>query len=124
MSHDVRLAQLSLTKRLPGFAASASTFGGAIVSFTVTPKLPVDLVWCASVAVQVTVVRPSGKTAPDGWSQLTIGLGSTRSPAVTLKLTAAPAALVASTGLGEGRFSEGAVVSTTVTANEAAALLL
>ena len=57
---------------------------GAVVSVTVTLKLHEDEFPVLSVAVQLTGVVPNGKKLPEAGAQLTVGLGSTRSVAVTL----------------------------------------
>src|SRR4029077_18988353 len=51
---------------------------------TITRTLNVSWLWLplASLALQRTVVVPSGNWAPDGGAQLTVGLGSTLSVAV------------------------------------------
>ena len=70
----------------------------------------------ASVAVQFTVVVPTGKTLPDAGVQTGGTAPSTRSVAVAVKLTGAPEADRASTpGMSAGRVSAGAVVSSTIT---------
>src|SRR5262249_7829338 len=51
---------------------------------TRTWKLPWLWLPLESVAVQLTVVEPSGNWAPDGGTQLTVGCGSTLSVAVAL----------------------------------------
>ena len=43
---------------------------GGVVSCTVTVNEPVAVLWWASVAVQVTVVVPTGKTDPEAGLQL------------------------------------------------------
>ena len=53
-------------------AGTVST--GAVVSSTVTVKLPWLLLPEKSVTVQVTVVVPSAKRLPDGGEQLTCGV--------------------------------------------------
>ena len=70
---------------------------------------------CASVAVQVTVVAPKGNVLPEAGLQLTATLPSTMSTALAVKVTTAPAALVASTVILAGTMSIGGVVSRTVT---------
>ena len=44
---------------------------GASVSFTVTVKVELAVLPAASVAVQVTVVVPTGKTLPEAGTQMT-----------------------------------------------------
>jgi hypothetical protein len=65
--------------------------------------------------VQFTVVVPAGNVVPDAGVQLTVGVVSTRSIAVAVKLTTAPLALVAFTVMFAGTVSWGGVVSPTVT---------
>ena len=67
----------------------------------------------ASVAVQVTVVVPTGNTEPDAGSHATTGPGSTSSTAVgSTHVTTAPAASSASTEMPDGTpESTGGVVS-------------
>ena len=66
-----------------------------------------------SVAVQVTVVVPSGNVEPEGWSQLIVGTAPLSSVAVTVYETEAPAVLLASAVTGPGTVSVGGVVSGT-----------
>ena len=87
---------------------------GAVVSLTVIVKLAMRSLPWASMAVQVTVVTPSGKMAPEAVEQTTVGAGSALSVAVAAKVTTAPAALVASTVMSAGRLRTGGVVSFTV----------
>ena len=59
-------------------AATVVTFAGQVieggcVSLTVTVKLQEAVLFEVSVAVQVTVVVPFGKVAPDCGTQLTVG---------------------------------------------------
>jgi hypothetical protein len=82
---------------LPG-----SDSAGGVVSTTVTLKLPV-VVPVVAVAVQFTVVVPSGKIEPDAGAQEMVAL----SVAVTTYVTAAPAALVASAVMSGGSVSTG-----------------
>jgi hypothetical protein len=71
----------------------------------------------ASVAVQLTVVTPTGKVSFECWLHTTVT--GNRSVAVgSPNATTAPALDVASTGAGaDGRLRTGGVVSTTVTVN-------
>src|SRR5215471_18423047 len=80
---------------------SEGTFAnaGGVVSPTVTVKLVLDWLLAASLAVQLTVVEPSGNVLPEAGEQFTVGLGSTLSVAVTLNETGAPNGPVASTPL-------------------------
>src|SRR3990172_7037879 len=88
---------------------------GSVVSTTVTLVVAVALFPEASVAVKVTVVVPSGKTA--GALLTTVGAASQISVAVGKgTVTGVPSRLVCSTRMGAGTFEiTGAVVSTTVT---------
>jgi hypothetical protein len=49
---------------------------GAPLSCTVTLKVHVELFPLSSLAVQVTVVFPTGKVLPDGGAQTTAGVAS------------------------------------------------
>jgi len=88
---------------------------GAVVSRTVTVKRPFETLCDASSAVQVTVVEPIGKVSPESWLHATLGLGSTLSIAVTLKVAEAPLELVASFVMSGGKLKVGAAMSTSVT---------
>src|SRR5439155_4052702 len=87
---------------------------GAVVSCTVTVKLPVPVLPCPSRAEQVTVLVPSGNVPPDGVLQLTATAPSTRSVAVAVYVTDAPFGPVAS-ATPSVSVSVGGVVSRTVT---------
>jgi hypothetical protein len=97
-----------------------------VVSTTVTVKLLVPLLPCASVAAQLTLVAPSANVAPDAGRQAVLTVASRLSIADAVKLTTAPAALVASALIGLGTVTTGAVLSTnvTVTVNVPLAVLL
>ena len=91
---------------------------GASVSCTVTEKLHVPVFVAASVAVQVTVVTPTGKVEPDAGTHATVAPGQL-SDADDANVTTAehwPAAF--GTVTGAGQFATGACVSVTVTVNE------
>jgi hypothetical protein len=62
---------------------------GAWQSLTVTVNMQVEALPAASVAVQVTVVVPTGKNVPDGGEQTTVTPGQL-SVAVAVKVTMAP----------------------------------
>jgi hypothetical protein len=97
---------------------------GGVVSTTVTSKDCVALVFGGfawSLAVQETFVVPSGNVLPEAGLQLTLGLGSTLSVAVTANVTTAPAELVASAVRFARPDSTGAALSETVIVNEAVA---
>ncbi len=64
--------------------SAGSARAGAVVSCTVTVNDPDELLPAASVAVQVTVVVPSGNVLPDAGEQTTTGDGSLSSVAVTV----------------------------------------
>ena len=70
------------------------------MSTTVTVKDALPVLPATSVAVQVTVVVPRANVLPEAGAQIGVGAGSTSSVAVALKLTTAPAALVASAVIG------------------------
>jgi hypothetical protein len=87
---------------------------GGVVSWTVTENDPEPVLLCASVAVQLTVVVPTGNVLPDGGAHETLGLGSTVSEAETEKVTTAPEGAVAGTVMLPGTLTVGGVVSCTV----------
>jgi len=62
------------------FAGTVIT--GGVVLCTVTVKDACEVLLCASVAVQVTVVAPMGNVDPDAGMQFTATLPSTASVAV------------------------------------------
>jgi len=84
---------------------------------------PVALLPWASVAVQVTVVGPTGNVEPDGGLHVTGRGPSTRSIAFAANVTTAPLGPVASAVTLAGTVSAGGVVSTTVTVKLALAVL-
>src|SRR4051794_6876127 len=88
---------------------------GAMVSCTVTVKLPGAALPCASVAEQFTLVWPSGNVLPDAGLQSGVMLPSTVSVAVAVKETGAPFGPAASTLMSAGSVSTGDLVSRTVT---------
>ena len=96
---------------------------GAVVSFTVTVNDPVALLPRVSDAEHNTVVVPSGNVEPEAGVQITVREPSTKSVAEATKLTIAPDALEASTVILDGSVSLGAVMSLTVTVNEAVPVL-
>jgi hypothetical protein len=57
---------------------------GGVVGCTVTVKEACEVLLCASVAAQVTVVAPMGNVEPDAGVQLTGSDPSTRSVAVAV----------------------------------------
>lgn len=80
---------------------------------------------CASVALQLTVVVPSGNVAPLVWSQETMSVAmSTMSNEEVAKVAGAPDGPVASKVRLFGTVTVGAVVSRTVTVNVTDAWLL
>jgi hypothetical protein len=85
LAASVALTVYETTAPLGLVASTARSVGsdstGAVVSTTITTKLAVPVLPAASVAVQVTMVLPSGNVAPEGVSQLTTGAGSTLSVA-------------------------------------------
>jgi hypothetical protein len=93
-------------------AGSVST--GAVVSVTVTMKLPDPVLPLVSVAEQVTVVLPTGNDEPLAGAHSGVIAPSTRSDALAANVTTVPAP-VASIVMSAGTLTTGAVVSTTVT---------
>jgi hypothetical protein len=96
---------------------------GAVVSLTVTVNEPLAVLPLVSETEQLTVVVPSGNVEPEAGVQLTVREPSTRSVAVAVNDTTLPAALVASTVMFGGSVNVGAVVSLTVTVNDAVPVL-
>jgi len=117
LAEKVTAAPLGLvasTVMSPGTA----TFGGVVsTSTTVTVKDAVPVFPCASVALQMTVVVPTGKVLPDLGLQLGVSGPSTLSVALAVYDTGRPLALVALTVMSAGTATTGGVVSviTTVT---------
>src|SRR5439155_246778 len=95
--------------------ASGHVTLGLCVSRTVTVNEQVLVLCAASKAVQVTVVLPRAKVLPLAGKQVTLSVPSTMSLAVAVKVTVAPAGLVASVVIGAGQLTVGIVVSRTFT---------
>src|SRR5437868_2609461 len=91
-------------------AGSDST--GGVVSRTVTVNDAEAVALRLSVALQPTVVVPSGKTAPEPGVHVTGRLPSCASVALAANVTAAPAGPVASTVIGAGTVTTGGVLFT------------
>src|SRR6266516_702418 len=72
----------------------------ASITVMVSVVCTVEGVSSGSVAVQVTVVVPTGKVSPDAWSQVTATEPSSSEAVGIVNVTAAPAADVACTGAG------------------------
>src|ERR1044071_1930619 len=87
---------------------------GGVVSTTVMMKLPCAVLWRLLVAEQFTGVAPRAKSEPEAGTQATTTLVSRASVAVALKLTIAPAGLVASAVMSAGRCMTGGVASGSV----------
>ena len=117
----VYAAPVALVASTFAFAGTVTT--GPVVSVTVTVNEADPLLPCASLASQVTVVPPSGNVDPLAGVQATATLPSMVSVADALKVYAAPVAPVASTVAFAGTVTIGAVVSVTITVNEADPLL-
>src|SRR5947207_3222269 len=94
---------------------------GAVVSLTVTLKLPFPVLPRLSLAEQFTVVAPRGNVLPEAGEQSIATAPSTRSDALAEYVATAPAADVASFVMSAWRISAGGVVSTTLTWNVFAA---
>jgi hypothetical protein len=114
----VNAAPVAPVASTDAFAGTVTT--GPVVSATVTVKEVPPLLPFVSVAVQVTVVGPSGNVDPLAGVQVTATLPFTRSFAVAVKVKPAPVALVASTVAFAGTVTTGPIVSATVTVNDAA----
>lgn len=97
---------------------------GAVVSWTVTMKLPFVVLLCKSVAEQLTVVIPMANIVPDAGAQIAATDPSTISDEVAENVAIAPRAPVASRLMFAGRVRTGAVVSVTVIVKLSLAVLL
>jgi hypothetical protein len=92
---NVNAAPAALVASMIASAGTVTT--GRTESVTVTVNEAVPVLWCASVAVQVTVVAPIGNTLPLTGVQLVAIGPSTLSVAVALNVNTAPSGPVAST---------------------------
>jgi hypothetical protein len=123
MSVAVRAGQVTTAPVGPaaGFVMSAGTAprDGAVVSRTVTVKLAEPVFEWRSVAVHVTVVVAMAKVLPEAGEHVGLSGPSTMSLAEAANGTLAPEAPVASVVILAGGVTVGAVVSTTVTVNDA-----
>jgi hypothetical protein len=96
---------------------AGQVIAGGCASFTVTVNVQVAVLPAASVAVDVTVVVPTGKKLPDAGTLTTVTPGQL-SLAVTLKLTTAPHWFgLFETVILAGQVIAGGCVSFTVTVN-------
>src|ERR1700730_13867612 len=77
-------------------------------------KLAVPVLPCASVALHVTVVCPTGKVAPDAGEQVGVIAPSRLSVAVAEKVTTLPVLTVVVWLMSAGAWTTGGVVSTRV----------
>ncbi len=111
-----RVAPLMLSAiRVTGLLGKLVKTGG-VVSWTITLKLPLADKPPESVTEQFTAVVPSRKVLPLAGTQATeaVRSPSSRSPAVTVKFTTAPALLVASAVMSSGRTRKGGVFSSSL----------
>ncbi len=123
---------VNVTEAPEAEVASAVMFAGTllitgpVVSTTVILKVAVLLFPCVSVAVHVIVCGPMENVAPEVASQLEVATASSGSVNETVKVTAAPAELVASAVMSAGTPMTGGVEShgPTVTLNGAVEALL
>src|ERR1051325_740591 len=111
---------VKLTRPPLAFSASPVTLDGtlitSLVKSTFTSNEPPPTFSELSVAVQVTVVLPTGKSEPEAGKQLGVIAPSMSSSAVTSYFTNAPRPSVASTEKERGTFTIGLPPSNTVTA--------
>lgn len=111
----------NVTAAPPELVASAFLFAGTLktgasVSTTTTENEPLVELPAASRAEHATAVVPNAKVLPEAGTHVVVREPLTRSNAVAVKLTTAPAALVASwVAPLEGSDNTGPVVSPTVT---------
>jgi hypothetical protein len=113
VTEKVTTAPLPLVAGTAMFAGSVRT--GAVVSATLTVKLPEAVLLAASVAEQFTVVVPRANVAPEAGRQTTGTVPPIASSADAEKVTTAPLAPVAATVKFDGKVRAGAVESATVT---------
>ena len=111
------LPHAPLTSVAATVMAAGGVTDGASVSTTITLNDAARVLPCASLAVQLTVVAPSGNVDPLAGVQVATTLPSTASTADAVYVNAAPVGPVASTVAFAGRVMTGAVVSLTVTVN-------
>src|SRR5690242_17840144 len=123
LSRAVQASETSVECHRPSGAAQEICGGAA--SWTVTVKLALLVLPLASEAEQDTLVVPSGNTDPDDGTQVTVTEPLTRSVAVgEFQVATAPEPLLAAIVMFAGMLPmTGAVVSFTVTLNEAEAVL-
>src|SRR5882762_10417485 len=98
------------------FNSSTSTFAAKAAKRTMkgrtsTSKVAVAVLPALSLALQLTVVVPIGNRLPDAGVQVTGTSPSTVSVAEAVKVTTAPAGLVASTVIAPGTVRVGGSVS-------------
>jgi hypothetical protein len=117
----VKTAPVGPVASTVAFAGTVRT-GGA-VSLTVTVNKAEPVLPCVSIAVQVTVVVPSGNVEPLAGLQLTGRAPSTLSVADAEYVNTAPVGPVPSTVAFVGTVRTGGAVSLTVTVNEAEPVL-
>src|SRR2546425_319491 len=122
------LAGVQLTAAPVALAASTVACAGAVAiglvgAVTVTVNDAAVLLPCASVALQVTVVAPTGNVDPLAGVHVVATAPSSASVAEAVKVKTAPVALIASTVAFAGTVTTGPVVSVTVTVNDAAPML-
>src|SRR2546422_9144534 len=103
--------------------SSGTVTCGAVVSLTVIVNEDEPVFPWASVAVQSTLVVPSGNMDPDDGLQIAVTGPSTMSVAPAENETVAPPDPVASTAMSRGTVSDRGVVSTTRTVKEAMPVL-
>src|SRR5215212_511783 len=106
----VTSAPCGLVASIAGGADGSVNVGG-VLSCTVTVNEPVASFPAASVALQLTVVSPSGNVEPEAGSHVTFTEPSTSSVADASNVTSAPFGPVASSTLLPGSINSGAVVS-------------
>jgi hypothetical protein len=111
-------AEVASLAKVPGTVST-----GAVVSCTVTVKLPESVLPLVSWALQLTVVVPTGNVAPEAGVHVGVRAPSTASFAVAEKLAVAPLGPVASTVMSPGTETVGETPSVTVTLNEALPVL-
>jgi hypothetical protein len=125
VAETLKVAVAPLDDCASTFSAPGTLTTGGVVSTSVTLTVnePVLTLPCASAARHATLVFPTGNVAPDAGEQDGAMEPSTVSVAVTAKVAEPPPELCVVSEMSPGRWSCGAVVSTTCTSKEAVALL-
>ncbi|MEP6469825.1 MAG: hypothetical protein ABJC24_08655 [Chloroflexota bacterium] len=111
----VKITTAPLAPAASTVMSDVAATAGAVVSTTVTVKLPFAVLPAASVAEQFTVVVPRAKVVPEVGLHVTVGEAGLASVADAVYENTAPEALVASTVALAGRVRTGGAESQLMT---------